>query len=551
MTSSSAAGVKYIFVTGGVTSSLGKGVATAAIGALLQARELKTRLRKLDPYLNIDPGTMSPFQHGEVFITDDGCETDLDLGYYERFTNQSSHGSDSITAGRIYADLLERERRGDFLGATVQVIPHVTDAIKNFITNDLQDEDVVICEIGGTAGDIESLPFLEAIRQMRHELGWRETFFIHATLVPWLAAAGELKTKPTQHSVKELLKAGIQTDMLLCRTEHALDELMKNKISLFCNVRPDAVIEAKDTDTIYQVPLDFHAQKLDTQICQHFGWKTGKADVGKWRDLTHRIRSPQRDVAVAVVGKYTELTDSYKSLVEALLHGGLAHDTAVEIKWLDSDIFLKEDSLQDIMENVSGILVPGGFGKRGSEGKMAAARLARTRAIPYLGICLGMQMAVVEAVRAKTDLQGVGSTEFDDGCAHPIVGLMEEWQKDGSTVTRDGIKDGMGGTMRLGSYECVLAKKSLCHGIYGTARIWERHRHRYEVNIGYEDVMRQAGMTIAGRSPDGNLPEIVELENHPWFVGVQFHPEIKSRPLTPHPLFADFIRATVEYGHLI
>lgn len=541
---------KYIFITGGVTSSLGKGVATAAIGALFQARGLKPRLRKLDPYLNIDPGTMSPFQHGEVFITDDGAETDLDLGHYERFTNQEARGTDNITTGRIYAEILEKERRGDFLGATIQVIPHVTDAIKEFITSDLTDEDVILCEIGGTVGDIESLPFLEAIRQIRQERPLDETCFIHVTLIPWLKAAGELKTKPTQHSVKDLLSAGIQPDVLLCRTEHELEDGIKNKLSLFCNIDRQAVIEAQDTDTIYQVPIDFHKQKLDELLCRHLNLKTEPANIKAWQKVTARIREPQRQVTIAVVGKYVELVDSYKSLIEALTHGGLRDQIGVDIRWLDSDVFLERDKAMDALTDIGGILVPGGFGKRGSEGKMAAARLARENKIPYFGICLGMQMAVVDIARSCAGLKNAGSTEFEN-CEHPIVGLMSEWQKNGASVSHDPERDGLGGTMRLGAYECVLHKESSSYGIYQTQKIWERHRHRYEVNIAYEDELHKAGMTIAGRSPDGQLPEIIEFKDHPWFIGVQFHPEIRSRPLAPHPLFVDFIRKATDFTYLI
>lgn len=542
---------RYVFITGGVVSSLGKGLGSAALGALLQARGYKVRLRKLDPYLNVDPGTMSPTQHGEVFVTDDGAETDLDLGHYERFTGVHTRQTDNVTTGRIYSDVLAKERRGDYLGATIQVIPHVTDAIKAFVYNDLSDEDFVLCEIGGTVGDIESLPFLEAIRQIGNEIGKQQACFIHVTLLPYIAAAGELKTKPTQHSVKELQAVGIQPDILLCRTEHPLPDEQRAKIGLFCNVRPEAVILAEDVKNIYEVPLAYHEQGLDGQVCAHFGLDSPAPDLSRWQDIAHNVSHPEGEVTIAIVGKYTSLQDSYKSLGEALTHGGIANKVKVKIKWLDSEIFEEEDSqaYQHHLENVSGILVPGGFGKRGSEGKIEAIRFAREQHVPYLGICFGMQMAVLETARAIAGLPNASSSEFGR-CDEPVVGLMTEWASGNQVETRSGADD-LGGTMRLGAYPCEMADGSLAARLYGSGFVEERHRHRYEVNIAYRDKLEQAGLKMSGLSPDGFLPEIVERPDHPWFVGVQFHPELKSKPFDPHPLFVGFVAAAREKSRLV
>ena len=544
---------RYIFVTGGVVSSLGKGVCAAAIGALLQAGGAKITLRKLDPYLNIDPGTMSPIQHGEVFITDDGAETDLDLGHYERFTGISFSKKDNITAGQVYAQLLEKERRGDYLGATVQVIPHVTDRIKEFITRDHDKYDFIICEIGGTVGDIESLPFLEAIRQLRNEKGHKASLFIHLTLLPWLDAAGELKTKPTQHSVKDLQSVGIQPDILLCRIDKAqqLSDEARQKISLFCNIPAEHVIAAHDMPSIYDVPLSYKAQGLDEVILQRLDWQTKHTiDLKPWRDLHQRLHHPEKSVSIAVIGKYTHLVDSYKSLAEALTHGASAMNSAVHIKWIDAEDIENSDDDAPFFDGMSGILVPGGFGARGSQGKMLAARYARAHNIPYFGICLGMQMAVVEFANNVAGIDNAGSSEFEDSCKNPVIGLLSEWLKDGKAITAQ--KNGrMGGTMRLGAYPCRLNKESRAYGIYQQPTISERHRHRYEVNIRYQNQLNKAGMVMSGVSPDGQLPEIVELPSHPWFIGVQFHPEIKSRPLNPHPLFVDYIRACLEHSLLL
>jgi len=539
---------RFIFITGGVVSSLGKGLAAAALGALLQARGFKVRLRKLDPYLNVDPGTMSPYQHGEVYVTDDGAETDLDLGHYERFTGVASRRSDSVSTGQIYSRIIARERRGDYLGATVQVIPHVTDAIKDFVRSDLTDEDFCICEIGGTVGDIESLPFLEAIRQLGNELGDSRTMFIHLTLLPYIGSAGELKTKPTQHSVKELQSVGIQPDMLLCRSEHPIDRDARRKLALFCNLREEAVIQALDVDTIYAVPRAYHEEGMDAVVCSHFKLETPQPDLGVWDGITNSIRNPDGEVTIGVVGKYTSLIDAYKSLAEALTHGGIANAVRVKVNWLDAEIFESESQLQQL-EGVHGILVPGGFGERGTEGKIAAARFARERRVPYLGICLGMQMAVIEAARNLAGLSGAGSTEF--GVPDPpVVGLLTEWMRDNQLEQR-GIDDDLGGTMRLGAYPAVLAPGSKVHEIYGTREIQERHRHRYEVNVNYKEALEQVGLRFSGMSPDGELPEIVELPEHPWFIGVQFHPELKSKPFDPHPLFTSFVRAAVEQSRLM
>jgi len=540
---------RFIFITGGVVSSLGKGLASAALGSVLQTRGFKVRLRKLDPYLNVDPGTMSPYQHGEVFVTDDGAETDLDLGHYERFTGVSSRRSDNITTGRIYSDVIARERRGDYLGATVQVIPHVTDAIKEFIKSDITDEDFVLCEIGGTVGDIESTPFLEAIRQLANELGRERTMFVHLTLLPYIPSAGELKTKPTQHSVKELLSVGIQADMLLCRSDREIPQSERRKIALFCNVREEAVISALDVDTIYQVPVSYHEQGLDEQVCKHFGLTSApKPDLTRWKKIVERVRQPEGEVTIAVVGKYTSLLDSYKSLAEALAHGGIANNVKVKLNWLDSQIFEDEGTLH-ALEDVHGILVPGGFGERGASGKIAAARFARERDIPYFGICFGMQMAVIEAARNQAGLEKASSTEFGP-CEEPVVGLMTEWLQ-GNQLVRRSANDDLGGTMRLGAYACDLVAGSKVAEAYGQAHISERHRHRYEVNIGYREQLEKVGLVFSGLSPDGILPEIVERPDHPWFIGVQFHPELKSKPFAPHPLFTSFIAAAVRQSRLV
>jgi len=541
---------RFIFITGGVVSSLGKGLSAAALGALLQARGFKVRLRKLDPYLNVDPGTMSPYQHGEVYVTDDGAETDLDLGHYERYTGVAARRSDSVTTGRIYSTVIGRERRGEYLGATVQVIPHVTDAIKEFIVAGLDgDEDFVLCEIGGTVGDIESLPFLEAIRQLGNELGRERTLFVHLTLVPWIPSAGETKTKPTQHSVKELLGLGIQPDILLCRCDRPLPEGQRKKIALFCNVREARVIPAIDVDTIYEVPDAYHLEGFDREVCAHFGIATATPDLTRWREIVARIRRPEGEVNIAVVGKYTHLRDSYKSLAEALTHGGIANNVRVNLDWLDSEIFEQEDAVVQL-EGVDGILVPGGFGERGTEGKIEAARFARERLVPYFGICFGMQMAVIEAARHLAGLEGAGSTEFGP-CEHPVVGLMTEWMRGNMLEKRQAGGD-LGGTMRLGAYEAVLARGSRVGEIYGGApQISERHRHRYEVNINYMGKLEKAGLRFSGMSPDGELPEIVEIPDHPWFIGVQYHPELKSKPFEPHPLFTSFIKAALDQSRLV
>ncbi len=541
---------RFIFITGGVVSSLGKGLSAAALGALLQARGFKVRLRKLDPYLNVDPGTMSPYQHGEVYVTDDGAETDLDLGHYERFTGVAARRSDSVTTGRIYSTVIGRERRGEYLGATVQVIPHVTDAIKEFIAAGLDgDEDFVLCEIGGTVGDIESLPFLEAIRQLGNELGRERTLFVHLTLVPWIPSAGEIKTKPTQHSVKELLGLGIQPDILLCRCDRPLPEGQRKKIALFCNVREARVIPAIDVDTIYEVPDAYHLEGFDREVCAHFGIATAAPDLTGWREIVTRIRRPEGEVNIAVVGKYTHLRDSYKSLAEALTHGGIANNVRVKLDWLDSEIFEQEDAVVQL-EGVDGILVPGGFGERGTEGKIEAARFARERGVPYFGICFGMQMAVIEAARHLAGLTGAGSTEFGP-CEHPVVGLMTEWMR-GNMLEKRPAGGDLGGTMRLGAYAAVLARGSRVSEIYGGATdISERHRHRYEVNINYKGKLEDAGLRFSGMSPDGELPEIVEIPDHPWFIGVQYHPELKSKPFEPHPLFTSFIKAALDQSRLV
>jgi CTP synthase len=540
---------RFIFITGGVVSSLGKGLCSASLGALLQARGYRVRLRKLDPYLNVDPGTMSPYQHGEVYVTDDGAETDLDLGHYERFTGVASRGSDSVTTGRIYSNVISKERRGDYLGGTVQVIPHVTDAIKEFIQGDITDEDFVLCEIGGTVGDIESLPFLEAIRQLGNELGADRSLFMHLTLVPYISAAGELKTKPTQHSVKELLGLGIQPDILMCRIDRPLPQSDRRKIALFCNVREEAVIPAMDVDTIYHVPISYHDEGLDTQVCKHFKLPIDQEpDLSRWTDIVNNVRRPEGEVTIAVVGKYIQLKDAYKSLSEALEHGGIANRVKVKLDWIDSEIFEREDVVAHL-EHVDGILVPGGFGERGAQGKIQAAKFARERKVPYFGICFGMQMAVIEAARDIAGIAKASSTEFG-ATPDPVVGLMTEWVK-GNEVQKRSNETDKGGTMRLGAYPCALKPGSKVAEIYGTPSIEERHRHRYEVNITYKAQLEKTGLVFSGMSPDGVLPEIVEYPDHPWFVGVQFHPELKSKPFEPHPLFTSFIEAAVTQSRLV
>jgi CTP synthase len=542
---------RYIFITGGVVSSLGKGLASAALGALLQARGYKVRLRKLDPYLNVDPGTMSPYQHGEVFVTDDGAETDLDLGHYERFTGVSATQGDNITTGRIYQTILEKERRGDYLGATVQVIPHVTNEIKQFVLQDAGGADFVLVEIGGTVGDIEGLPFFEAIRQLGNDLPRGRCLYMHLTLLPFIKTAGEMKTKPTQHSVKELRSIGIQPDILLCRCEQPIPPDEKRKIGLFCNVRPSAVIQALDAPNIYAVPLAYHEQGLDSEVLACFGIDDAPApDLSGWQAISDRLTNPDGEVTIAVVGKYTVLKDAYKSLIEALVHGGVANNVKVNLDWVESEAFEGEDSAAATrLEGVHGILVPGGFGERGAEGKIRAAQFAREHKVPYFGICFGMQMAVIEAARNVAGIANASSTEFGP-TAEPVVGLMTEWVQGNQRVTRS-EGDDLGGTMRLGAYDAVLSADSKIAEIYGSTTISERHRHRYEVNIGYREAIEATGLKFAGLSPDGVLPETCELEDHPWFLGVQYHPELKSRPFAPHPLFASFIAAAVEQSRLV
>ncbi len=540
---------RYVFITGGVVSSLGKGLASAALGAVLQARGYRVRLKKLDPYLNVDPGTMSPYQHGEVFVTDDGAETDLDLGHYERFTGVPCSQDNNITTGRIYQDIITKERRGDYLGATIQVIPHVTDAIKDFVKRGNDDADFVLVEIGGTVGDIEGLPFFEAIRQLGQELPRGHAVFIHLTLLPYIPSAGEMKTKPTQHSVKELRSIGIQPDILLCRCDRPIPPDERRKLALFCNVRETAVIEARDVDTIYAVPLAYHEAGLDAEVLAAFGLQPGAApELSRWRDIVERIRNPEGEVTIAIVGKYTGLKDAYKSLIEALVHGGIANRVKVNIDWIESEIFEREDPAP-FLEQVNGILVPGGFGERGSEGKIAAAGFARQRKVPYFGICFGMQMAVIEAARNLCGIEAASSTEFGP-TPEPVVGLMTEWLK-GNMLERRAAQGDLGGTMRLGAYDAVLAPGSRIAEIYGARAISERHRHRYEVNVAYRDRLERHGLRFSGMSPDGILPETVELADHPWFVGVQYHPELKSRPFDPHPLFRSFIEAAVEQSRLV
>ncbi|MEM8644495.1 MAG: CTP synthase [Pseudomonadota bacterium] len=540
---------RYVFITGGVVSSLGKGLASAALGALLQARGFRVRLCKLDPYLNVDPGTMSPYQHGEVFVTDDGAETDLDLGHYERFTGRPAGQADNITTGRIYQEIIAKERRGDYLGATVQVIPHVTDAIKNFVVSGNEDVDFVLCEIGGTVGDIEGLPFFEAIRQLGNDLPRGMSAYVHLTLLPFIPSAGELKTKPTQHSVKELRSIGIQPDVLLCRADRPLPPDERRKIALFCNVRPEAVIQALDVSSIYDVPLAYHYEGLDNELLAAFGISEAPApDLTMWNDISATIAEPDGEVTIAIVGKYTGLKDAYKSLNEALTHGGIANKVKVNLEWIESEIFESEDAAA-YLEDVNGILVPGGFGERGAEGKILAARYARERNFPYFGICFGMQMAVLEVARHEAGLENASSTEFGP-TNEPLIGLMTEWMK-GDELERREQNGDLGGTMRLGAYDARLAPNSKVAEIYGATEISERHRHRYEVNMRYRAHLENAGLRFSGLSPDGLLPEIVEIPDHPWFVGVQFHPELKSRPFEPHPLFKSFIAAAVEQSRLV
>ncbi|RAI56287.1 CTP synthase [Roseicella frigidaeris] len=542
---------RFVFITGGVVSSLGKGIAAASLGALLQARGYKVRLRKLDPYLNVDPGTMSPYQHGEVFVTDDGAETDLDLGHYERFTGVHATKADNWTTGRIYSDVIAAERRGDYLGGTVQVIPHITDKIKEVVQAETDGYDFVLVEVGGTVGDIESLPFLEAIRQLANEMGPQRSLFVHLTLLPYIPSAGELKTKPTQHSVKELLGLGIQPQILLCRCDRPIPENERRKIALFCNVRPESVIPALDASTIYGVPIQYHAEGMDQEVLRHFGLSAyGEPDMGRWQNIVQAVTQPEGEVTIAVVGKYTNLLDSYKSLAEALTHGGIAHNVRVKLDWVDSEVFERDAEAVARLEGMSGILVPGGFGERGTPGKLEAVRFARERRVPFFGICFGMQMAVIEAARNLVGLKGASSTEFGP-CEHPVVGLMTEWLR-GNALERRSSQGDLGGTMRLGSYVARLAEGSLVQKVYGGAsEITERHRHRYEVNVNYKDQLEEAGLRFSGLSPDGALPEIVEYPDHPWFIGVQYHPELRSKPFDPHPLFRGFIGAAVRQARLV
>lgn len=545
---------KYIFVTGGVVSSLGKGIATAALGALLQARGYSVRLRKLDPYLNVDPGTMSPSQHGEVFVTIDGAETDLDLGHYERFTGVDCHQSDNITAGRIYREIIQKERRGDYLGATVQVIPHVTNMIKEFIVKDNDGIDFVLCEIGGTIGDIEGLPFFEAIRQLGNSLGRNHAAFIHLTLLPFISTAGEMKTKPTQHSVKEMRAIGIQPDILLCRTERPIPNEERNKIALFCNIYPDAVIEARDVKTIYEVPLVYHKEGLDKKILSVLGIENqSQIDLTNWKKVLDSIYQPDGEVSIAVIGKYMQSTlDSYKSLDEALAHGGIANQVKVNVGWLEAEEFEKSNSnsMLEKLKGMHGIIVPGAFGERGAEGKIIATNFARTQNIPWFGICFGMQMAIVEAARNLANIKNANSSEFSANENNPVIGLMTEWLKDGELTKRGGVND-YGGTMRLGSYPAELVPNSKIAKIYQKNMVSERHRHRYEVNINYRKELEEAGLVFSGFSPDGLLPEAIEIPHHPWYIGVQYHPELQSRPFTPHPLFKSFIEAAIARSRLI
>ena len=531
---------RYVFVTGGVVSSLGKGLTSASLASLLQSRGFKVRIRKLDPYLNVDPGTMNPFQHGEVFVTDDGAETDLDIGHYERFTGISATKSDNITTGGIYSDIIKKERRGDYLGGTVQVVPHVTDRIKKFISHNIKNEDIIICEIGGTVGDIESLPFLEAIRQFSNDIGRDNSLFIHLTLVPYLKASGELKTKPTQHSVKELRSLGIQPDIIICRSEREIPKAERKKISLFCNVSIDNVIETVDVRTIYEAPISFHKEKLDDRVLSYFNLKSKKEpDLSKWKNITAKVLNPKKDVNIGIIGKYVNLKDAYKSLDEALIHGGISNNLKVNLKRIDSEN-LKPENIKPLLKNVTGVLIPGGFGKRGSEGKIAAIKYARLNNIPFFGICFGMQMAVIEAARNLLNIKNASTSEFGNNCT-PVVGLLDEWKKGKKRIK--GSEKNLGGTMRLGLYDAIIKNNSFISKIYSSKKIKERHRHRYEVNIKYKSHFEKKGLIFSALSPDGSLPEIIELKNHPWFIGVQFHPEFKSRPFTPHPLFSSFVKA--------
>ena len=540
---------RYIFITGGVVSSLGKGLASAALGALLQARGYTVRLRKLDPYLNVDPGTMSPYQHGEVFVTDDGAETDLDLGHYERFTGTPARRADNITTGRIYQDIITKERRGDYLGGTVQVVPHVTNAIKEFVLEGNEGVDFVLVEIGGTVGDIEALPFFESIRQLGNDLPRGHAVYVHLTLLPFIPSAGELKTKPTQHSVKELRSIGIQPDILLCRSDREIPVEERRKLALFCNVRETAVIEARDVGTIYDVPRAYHEAGLDREVLSAFGIEPApKPDMARWNAVSERIHNPEGEVTIAIVGKYTGLKDAYKSLIEALAHGGIANKVRVKLDWIESEVFETSDPAP-YLEHVHGILVPGGFGQRGAEGKIQAVRFARERKVPYFGICFGMQMAVVEAARSLAGVKDANSTEFGP-CKEPVVGLMTEWMRGNELETR-AAGGNLGGTMRLGAFDAALKPGSRIAGVYGSTEISERHRHRYEVNMRYREALESKGLIFAGTSPDGLLPETVEFADHPWFIGVQYHPELKSRPFEPHPLFASFIEAAKAQSRLV
>ena len=543
--------VKFIFITGGVVSSLGKGLASASLGAILQARGYKIKLRKLDPYLNVDPGTMSPYQHGECFVTDDGAETDLDLGHYERFTGVPAKKSDNITTGKIYSNVISKERRGDYLGATIQVIPHVTDAIKEYILSDINDEDFVLCEIGGTVGDIESLPFIEAIRQLRNQIGSLRTCFLHVTLLPYIKTAGELKTKPTQHSVKELQGMGIQPDILLCRTENFIPDEQKSKIALFCNIKSDSVIEALDCDSIYQVPISYHKQGLDEQICSFFNLNVDKKpDLNRWININKIEAASEGIINIGVVGKYTAMIDAYKSLIEAINHGGISNKVKVKIKWIDSETLEdKEMDIQSYLKDINGIIVPGGFGQRGSNGKINAIEFARNKKIPFLGICFGMQLAVIEFARNVLKLHEASTTEFGE-TKIPLVGLLTEWKSSKGTEKRNSTSD-LGGTMRLGAYDCKLLDGSFVKSIYNQDLISERHRHRYEVNYELTSNFFDHGLVFSGMSPDNSLPEILEIPKHPWFVGVQFHPELKSKPFDPHPIFSSFIKASLKQSRLL
>jgi CTP synthase len=549
---------RYIFITGGVVSSLGKGLASAALGALLQARGYSVRLRKLDPYLNVDPGTMSPFEHGEVFVTDDGAETDLDLGHYERFTGVPARNTDSVSSGRIYSTVLEKERRGDYLGKTIQVVPHVTNEIKDYLRIGEDEVDFMLCEIGGTVGDIEGLPFFEAIRQFIHERPRGECILMHLTLLPYLAASGELKTKPTQHSVKELQSIGLAPDVLLLRSEHPIPQKEREKIALFCNVRKEAVIAAYDLKTIYEAPLAYHREGLDQAVLDAFGISPApRPNLARWEDVMDRLTHAEGEVRVAIVGKYTQLEDAYKSIAEALTHGGMANRTRVKVEWVDAELFEREDPAPHL-QRFNAILVPGGFGERGTEGKIKAVEFARTRGVPYLGICLGMQMAVIETARNLAGLKDAGSEEFDHEATSkggakrftPVIYHLKEWVQGNHVVARK-VNDDKGGSMRLGAYSAHLTSGSKVAEVYGTTEIEERHRHRYEVDMTYRDKLETCGLMFSGVSPDGKLPEIVEIKDHPWFIGVQFHPELKSKPFAPHPLFADFIRAAVEASRLV